>query len=183
MIVALAAAVVAAVAGLLRGGSLDRLADTRFRWTALLFAALAVQLAASLLLEVQGTAGLAIVLGTNAAVALFLLVNRGLPGMTLAALGLLMNVAVIAANGAMPVSRRAAEIAGVSTTELGDAAPKHEPMSDSTALAPLGDVIPVPGFRSIFSPGDVVLAAGIALLVYRRTTRRDAHQSPHVAAS
>lgn len=174
MIVALAAAIAAAIAGLLRGGSLDRLAETRFAWTPLLFAALAVQLAASLLFEVEGAAGLAIVLGTNAAVALFLLANRGLPGMTLAALGLLMNVAVIAANGAMPVSQRAAEIAGVSIAELDDAAPKHEAMNDSTALWPLADIIPIPGFRSIFSLGDVVLAAGIAVLVYRRTTRADA---------
>jgi hypothetical protein len=177
MIVALAAALAAAVLGLLRGGSLDRLAETRFRWTPLLFAALAVQVAASFVADVGGALGLTIVLGTNAAAAAFLLVNRNLPGMTLAALGLLMNVAVIAANGAMPVSRRAAEIAGVSTTELDDAAPKHEPMTDDTALTPLGDVIPVPGFRSIFSPGDVVLAAGIAVLVYRRTTSQDASRT------
>ncbi len=38
-------------------------------------------------------------------------------------------------------------------------------MSHGTALRALGDVIPLSWFRSVVSPGDIVMAVGIGVLV------------------
>jgi hypothetical protein len=111
--------------------------------------------------------GLAIFLVTDLMVAAWLLVNRRLPGMRLAALGLLLNVFVIAANQSMPVSAWAADVAGIRGSL--DVGFKHETMTRATVAPWLGDVIPVPHTAEIFSPGDVVIAAGIVAFVYRTT--------------
>jgi hypothetical protein len=103
---------------------------------------------------------------TNAAIVVFLVLNRHLPGMLLAGLGLAMNVVVIFTNGAMPVSLVAADIAGVETSLTEGIG--HEPMTSGTVLPWLGDVIPLPGLGVVISAGDVVLAAGLATLAYRR---------------
>jgi len=170
MIVALMVAVLATVVALLRGGSLDRLAATQLRWLPLLFGALLVQVALDFSDPswLDDAAGLGVLLATNAVVVGFLVLNRELPGMKLAALGLFLNVVVIGANGAMPVSESAAATVGLAD-ELSDPGVKHEVLDSDTRLGFLGDVIPVPGLGKIISVGDVVLAAGIGLLAYRRT--------------
>lgn len=170
MIVALLVAVLATMVALSRGGSLENLAATQVRWLPLLFGALAVQVA----FDVADPAwlgeggGLFVLLATNAAVVVFLTLNRHLPGMKVAAVGLLLNVIVIAANGAMPVSEPAAVTVGLAD-ELRDPGVKHEILGDQTALPFLGDVIPIPGLRKIISVGDIVLAVGIGLFAYRRS--------------
>jgi len=171
MLIALIAAVVAAAIGLLRGGSLESLAATPFRWLVLLWAGLLVQLGFDIWDPpwLDSTGGLMIVLLTNLLVAAFLAANSRLPGMILATIGMTLNVVVIALNGAMPVSLRAARVAEVDIEQLGI---KHEVLDPSTRLPWLADVIPVPGLAILISVGDVVLAAGIAWLVYSRTTGR-----------
>lgn len=168
MLFVLIAAVIAALAGRLRGGSFESLAATPFRWPLLLWTGLIVQITFDLWDPqwLGSTGGLVVILGTNALVAAFLVVNRRLPGMALAAGGMLLNVMVIALNGAMPVSLPAAERAGVRVREMGI---KHEVLDPDTLLPWLGDVIPLPGVGALISLGDVVLAMGIAWLVYRRT--------------
>ena len=160
-----------AVFALLRGGSLDALATTKFRWTWALLLSLAVQLGVDIWSPEWLTKGMsfAIVLATNALVVIFLLINLRLPGTSLAAIGLLLNIAVIGANGAMPVSPRAAEMAGRTLTD-DDFGLKHELLTDETRLPWLGDVIPLPKLKFLFSLGDIVLALGIARLVYERAT-------------
>ena len=164
------AVVLGAGAGLLAGGSLDSLAGTKFRWTPLLFASLAGQILFQLWTPpwLTPARSLGALLFLNALVAVFLVLNRRLPGTLLAAAGLAMNVAVIGANGAMPVSAAAAEAAGI------EAAPseggfKHEPLDEDTRLPLLADALPVPIFRTVFSLGDVYLALGILYLVFART--------------
>jgi len=125
-----------AVLGVVRGGSLESLAATSFRWSWLIFAGLFLQL------------------GTD-------LVNPpwlGRPGM----------LVVIGANGAMPVSPGAAEMAGLPPPRR-NAELKHEPVSEDTLLPWLGDQFPVPRAKSVLSLGDLVLYLGLARLVYVRT--------------
>lgn len=99
--------------------------------------------------------------------AIFMGLNRELPGMSVAALGMALNALVIMANGAMPVSRWAARVAGIG--ELGDMGVKHEVAGPSTVLPWLADVIPIPRLLQIISFGDVVLSVGLSVLVYRQT--------------
>ena len=166
----LAVAAVAGLYGLVRGGSLEGIAATKFRFLWLLFAGFLLQVGFSLWNpEWLTEAGeLAILAGSNLLVALFLALNRRLPGMLIAAAGLVLNVVVIASNGAMPVSLEAAEVAGTDI-EAADFGIKHEPLHDDTVFPWLGDVIPLPGLSTLISAGDVVLALGIGRLVYRRT--------------
>lgn len=173
MILVLALVIAAAILGLLRGGSLDQLATTKFRWVPLLFVALVVQLGFDLWDPdwLSDTGDIAVLVATQAVVALFLGLNWKLPGMALAAFGFALNVLVIGANGAMPISDEAAEAAGLK--DFDEFGIKHERLDDDTALPWLADVIPLPGTGKIISAGDIFLAAGIGWLVYRRTTAEE----------
>lgn len=168
MLLVLVAAIVAASVALVRGGSLSALAGTQFRWTWVLFASLLVQVAADIWAgDISRTLGVTLFVLSYVGVALFMLLNRSFAGMAFAAAGLALNALVIAVNGAMPVSRWAADVAGIGS--LGDMGVKHEVAGPDTVLSFLGDVIPIPSTLQIISVGDVVLGVGIALLVYRQT--------------
>jgi hypothetical protein len=159
-----------AVLGVVRGGSLESLAATSFRWSWLIFAGLFLQLGTDLVNPPWlGRPGmLAVVFLSNGLIALFLVANRRLPGMRIALGGLVLNLVVIGANGAMPVSPGAAEMAGLPPPRR-NAELKHEPVSEDTLLPWLGDQFPVPRAKSVLSLGDLVLYLGLARLVYVRT--------------
>ena len=82
--------------------------------------------------------------------------NVALRGAALVAVGGLLNLAVVIVNTGMPVDPAAVELAGarMPTDAL------HVQMVDSSVLAPLGDVIPVGIVRSVYSFGDILIAAG-----------------------
>lgn len=170
MLVVLIVAGLAVAIAVVRGGSLEALAATRFRWTSLLVTALIVQVVFDIWSPagVSESSALALLLTTNLGVVAFLVLNRSLPGMLAAGVGLALNVVVIAANGGMPVSQQAVRAAGVEA-EGGELGLKHEVIDDDTKLRPLADVIVVPLVNEVLSVGDLVLAAGIAHLVYART--------------
>lgn len=170
MLVALLVGVVAATIAVIRGGSLKSLAETRFHWVPLLYAALIVQIAFEFWSPswMHGTFAFALLMATTAGIAAFLFANRSLPGLAIAGAGLALNLLVIGVNGAMPVSAAAARDAGVKAN-LDDIGFKHEKMGPDTRLRFLGDVIPIPNSQQVFSVGDIVLAIGIGWLVYRRT--------------
>ena len=170
----LAVAAVAGLYGLIRGGSLDGVAATKFRFLWLLFAGFVLQIGFSLWNPVwlTETGEIAVLVTSNLLVAAFLTANVRLPGMLFAAAGLVLNMLVIASNGAMPVSLEAADVAGTDL-ETADFGIKHEPLGDDTVFPWLGDVIPLPGLSTLISAGDIVLALGLGRLVYRRTLAED----------
>ena len=164
------ALVLAAALGVALGGRPSALARVPLAGWGLLAAAACCQVGGSLLARAQDSSS-AYEVGSIAAVLLlvaFLVRNSALPGVPLVALGLLLNVVAVAANGAMPVSQWAAERTGVDLSHIAaglDA--RHKVADASTTLRPLTDVVPVPvpGFREVLSPGDVLVAAGLALLL------------------
>lgn len=167
MLTLLIAGAAAAFAGRVRGGSLESLAATQLAWLPLLWGALVLQIAPPLWLELSNTAALGVILAANLLLIGFLVLNRVLPGIPLMAAGLLLNVVVIGANRAMPVSGAAADLAGVTSTPT-QASFEHELMSPSTLLPWLGDIIPLPRLGEVLSLGDLLLVGGIVVLVYRR---------------
>jgi hypothetical protein len=181
------AALIAGVAALLRGGSLRTLAETQFGWLWLLFAGLAVQLTAQIWSPdwLGGAGGTAVILVSNLLVGAFLALNVRIPGVALILVGLALNVVVIAANGAMPVSAAAARNAGVEPPGRGVGDVEHELLTDDTVVPWLGDVLSFPGLPGVFSVGDVVLALGLGHLIYRRATwnRRPRRAAREPAAS
>ena len=161
--------VLAVLAGLvlarLRGGSLERLEALDLRQRRLVVLALLAQAAGAVAGGPLHATGLAVSVGLAAA---FLAANRGVRGTGLVALGLAANALVVGLNGAMPVSTAAAARVGLSTLDVEDGLdPRHELLDDRTRLPLLADVVPVPlPLRpEVVSPGDVLVAAGLAQLV------------------
>jgi hypothetical protein len=140
----------------------------RFRSSWLVVAALVVQLVGAL---VSSGSGYAVALMASALLAgTFVVRNIGIPGLALVGAGLTANALVVLLNGAMPVSLRAAESAGLDELALNLAAdPRHELLTDATVLPWLGDVVPVPlPLRpDVVSVGDLLVAIGVALLLIR----------------
>jgi Family of unknown function (DUF5317) len=171
-------AAIAVLAGLLRGGSFDRLASTRFRFLWLLWIGFALQIGAQIWSPDWLTESweLAVLLVSNALVAAFLISNFRLPGIALAGTGLVLNVLVIGLNGAMPVAVEASESAGIRRS-LEQAGLKHELLDSETVLPWLGDVLPIPILHEVLSIGDIFLALGIAYLIYARMTQSPGRHS------
>ena len=167
--------------GLLAGGRPSNIGRRRLRWWAPLVVGVVLQAAAELF-DVDGDAGLGMVLASYACLVLFGLANLRLVGMSVVLAGLAANAAVIVANSGMPVRADAITAAGVATPEevagLDFGAKRHlERPGDRFVL--LGDVIPVRPTREVLSFGDLVLAAGVADVLFRllrpvRARRRSA---------
>lgn len=103
--------------------------------------------------------------------------NRREPGIPLLGLGLLLNLAVIASNGGMPVFELALQSAKASTQALAIPAGDfvHVVGSAATRLPWLADTIPVAGpdwLRFVASPGDLLLFAGLVAFVGAVGVRR-----------
>jgi hypothetical protein len=169
----------ALVVGRASGGSLVRLAAIPMRRRRLVVAAVAVQVLGVVLAVSlaggSGTAYAATLAASAAFVLAFVVLNRRLPGMVLVAAGLVLNAAVVAANGAMPVSLVAAARAGVDTRAIAlGSDPRHVLAGERTRWNPIGDVVPVPlpWQAEVVSPGDVLIAAGLAELISVGMRRR-----------
>ncbi len=180
--------VLALALGLARGGRIKALGHVELGGVRTLVTAGLLQAAAVLAPE---RAGAALYVASAALACLVVARNVELPGMPLVGLGLLLNLAVVVANAAMPVSLHAAQRAGVSTVDLrAGKQPGHEPADRRTRLALLADVVPVacPLHREVVSAGDVGVAAGLGLYVVvalgRRPRRRDRqrHRPPRRVA-
>jgi Family of unknown function (DUF5317) len=155
------------VLGLLLGGRLAGLGEVRFRWAGLAAFGFAVQI---LLFSEPVTArvgdlGPPLYVASTAIVFVAVLRNLASRGVPLIAAGAGANLAAIVANGGyMPASPSAA-------AELGRGAAENysnTAVMQSPALAPLTDVIPLPGwlpFTNIVSVGDILIAVGIVVVI------------------
>ncbi len=174
------------VAGLLAGGHPRNAAGRTLRW----WPVLAVGAAAQWVPEVLGfaeSAAFPAVVASYAALSAFALANLRLVGMPVVLLGLALNIAVIVPNGGMPVRSGAITAAGIADSPEEVAAlefgsKRHVEDADDRFTI-LGDVIPVAPLREVLSFGDLILAAGVADVVFRllrpiRPRRRKALPDP-----
>ena len=103
-------------------------------------------------------------LSTYALTAAFALLNRRVPGVGLAAIGGVLNLAAITSNGGvMPASASALRIAGFTSPGSGFA---NSAAVEHAHLAWLGDVFALPAswpVHNVFSVGDVLLVTGILI--------------------
>ncbi len=154
--------------GLLLGGSFRSWERMRLHWWGL--APIGVALQAIPVPASWGspeTIGWAMLVASYVVLLAFIAVNRRIPGATLMAAGLLLNLAVVLPNQGMPVSAHAVEVAsGGGSVRLPQDSAKHHVATADDVLRFLGDVIPIPPpFRVVLSIGDVLLYAGIAWFV------------------
>ena len=175
------AALVGAALGGRRGDRLGRVGGVRLRGSALIWLAVILQIwlgtTGSMAWPLGGRS--AVLVGTYLMVGAWLVLNAvGNTGLRLAfavlGTGWALNAAAIVPNHGMPVSRSAMAASGMAPDlalgqgQLG----KHVEATPSTALAWLGDVIPVPVLDSVISIGDVVMSVGIALAFLGPPRRR-----------
>jgi hypothetical protein len=170
-----AGAVLGLLAGLVSGGKLRPLIDLRLRWPLVVIAALLVRelglrglLGPSVLAPLLFTASLG-------ALVLWTLWHRAtLRGAWLLALGITMNLAVVLANGGrMPVAVGAARSASSPLARHGVWG-QYTAADPDTRLAWLGDWITMPSplgrlLPEVYSPGDLVAAAGLAVVLFLAT--------------
>lgn len=156
---------------LLTGGSLSRILDTKLRASWSLFLALALQLA----LDLSGAgpsndAAYVALVASYGLLLFFCGANLRLRGMSVVAIGIALNAAVIAVNEGMPVR----------TSGMFEATAKHHAERPSDRLIPLADIIVVDEINQALSFGDLIMLVGlIDVLVHRsravegRARRRD----------
>jgi hypothetical protein len=121
-------------------------------------------------LDLSDTAGLALVLVSYVGLAAFAFANIRLVGMPVVLVGLLCNLVVITANGGMPVEADAIVASHAATADELDTldfGAKRHLAGDDDILTFLGDIIPVRVSREVLSFGDLILALGIADVIFR----------------
>lgn len=174
---ALVTLVGAGVVALAAGGRLHAFTEIDVRGLWYVAGAVAAQLIGGWLSSSAGDSGFYIAgLAVSAACGLvFCLRNLHLAGVPLITLGLALNALVVGLNSAMPVSIFAASRANVSLESVAAGNdPRHTIAGYGSTWRTLGDVIPVPlpVVPEVVSPGDVLIAAGLAELVVIAMTRR-----------
>lgn len=175
----LLALIVSILVSLVRGGRFRWLAQVSFRlgWLAILAFALQWSIIYAPLPRTEGLLGPRTLqlMATYVLVAVVVIVNRRVPGLPLIGIGLGLNLLVMLANGGfMPVTMEAVERAGLTHLALG-AEPGARLMAtkdiilpiEATRLWVLSDIFVIPAalpFSTVFSPGDIFLAAGVFVL-------------------
>jgi hypothetical protein len=165
--------VIGLAAGWLTRGRLDGLADVRFRLAPLALLALAVQvvLFSPLGGGLSDDQARVVYVVSTALVGLIVLANLRLTGVPLIALGAALNLAAILANGgAMPASPAALASLGIGVGEHTNSVILEQP-----ALAPLTDLFALPAWlplSNVFSIGDVLIGAGVAIVIAAAMRRR-----------
>jgi uncharacterized protein DUF5317 len=153
--------------GVATGGKLSHLADLKLRWPWLVLAVLVIR-EAVLLRPLNQIEGIQYVYAAALAglVAWTAWHIKRVPGVGVVCAGAIMNLIVILANGArMPVT---SELAGV-LVRRGHVG-QYVLMGQGTNLNWLGDWIVFPWpVRGAYSPGDLVIAVGIGVVVLLAT--------------
>jgi hypothetical protein len=161
----------AVVAGLLIGllirGRLSGLARLEFDWAPLIALGMAIQLAlfSDPVASSVGSAGPPIYVGSTLLVLAAVCRNWSITGLPVVAIGAASNLAAIVANGGyMPASAAALAAQGRDAPSVySNSSYVAEPV-----LAPLTDIFAMPTwipFSNVFSIGDILIAAGIAMAI------------------
>jgi hypothetical protein len=179
------ALVIGFVAGLLLGGRPAGLADLQFRWPWLIIGGLFIQvvLFSDQVAGAVGDLGPPIYVGSTGLVFLGVLRNIDITGMKIVALGAASNLAAIIANGGyMPAGRGALEALGKSDPTIYS----NSAYLEHPALEPLTDILALPAwlpFSNIFSVGDVLIAAGVMVIIVAAMRRGRAPRAAAVEGS
>lgn len=173
------------ILGLLARGNLDGLFGLGFRWGPLAIAGLLVQLVLFTAFgdSLAGELAPAIYIASTLAVLIAVLRNWPLTGMPIVAAGSLSNLVAITANGGfMPADADALRVAGFAgpgdhTNSVVLADPAFRPLTDIFAL-PAG--VPL---ANVFSVGDVLIGAGILVVIVAAMRVRTEPAAPAATTS
>ena len=153
--------------GMVGGGRIASIGDIRLRWAPLILVGFGAQvlLFSDAVASRVGDLGPVLYVASTLVVVVAVVRNVAIPGLPLVVVGATCNLCAIIANGGfMPASASA-------MAALGKAAPtiySNSAVVAHPALAPLTDVFALPTWlpwHNVFSIGDVILAAGVAMAV------------------
>ena len=175
----LVAAAIGILGGLWHGGALVHFARLPFRWPLLFLIGLILRTIAFSRFVPPGAATIVLYSLAIGFLCAGMLANRRIVGIELVLLGLVLNAAVILANGgAMPITAAALRSVGgfEFARQLRETGPigHVELAGPGTLLLPLGDIIPLsptPGVGIVASVGDFAIAAGTMVIFYFGTLR------------
>lgn len=166
--------------GLAAGGKLSHLSGASLRGETALLISLVVQMAAPALPSITPLLSSAVlpawVIGAVLVCAISL-ANIHSVGMPAILVGAVFNLLTVAANRGMPVSLALARIAGLPEPKdpLFLADTLHVPMTGTTSLPILGDILPVTGpesLQAMVSLGDMLMVVGVAAFLVAAMTKR-----------
>ena len=172
------ALVVGVLLGIATGGRPSNLGRRHLRLAWLLAVCALLQVVAEVF-DVSQNVGLVMVLVSYAGLSLFALANLGLVGMPVVLVGLLANLLVISLNAGMPVRESSILAAHASTRQEVhsiDFGAKRHLETSADHLVVLGDILPVRPSREVLSFGDLVLAFGVADVLFRLLRPLEAHR-------
>lgn len=160
--------VVGLAIGLARGGSVKNLLAARLRWPGLIIFAVALQLSGGFVPRSQSIIAFGLVVASYVVVFAFAALNWNLPGMAFIAIGAAMNYTVILLNRGMPISAAAAArvgFGGAKAQQLVLRGKHFINFAGHARLSALGDVIPLWRQPTVASAGDLIIWAGLILVV------------------
>lgn len=169
------ALLVAIPIGLVLGGRLERIGETRVRWAPLALLGLAVQIVlfADPVARSVGSLGPPVYVASTALVLGVVLANLRLPGVPLIALGAAANLAAILANaGYMPADSAALAAIGEGVGE----GYSNSIVVANPALRPLTDIFATPAWlplSNVFSIGDVLISIGLGWAIVAAMRREE----------
>lgn len=153
------------VLGLLRGGRPSAVLRAPVRWWLLVPVGIGLQVAAE---QVVSSVQLGLLVTALSVLVAWAAGNAlRLPGAAIIGLGLALDLAVLVANGHVPVRWEALVETGqveAGQRELVRGGGLFRLEDDETLLAPLGDIVPVPVADEVVSFGDLILLAGVLTL-------------------
>ena len=172
----------AAIVGLVAGGTFRDFPTVRLRWWGLALAGAILQF-----IPLGGTGAMVLLLASFAALLAFAILNVRVPGFALILVGLALNALVIGVNHGMPVTRHAlvASNQGATLDDLiHNGGAKHYLADASTSLESLGDVIALGApIDQAVSIGDVCVQLGAAwFIVFAMPRRRPRIVEPEAAS-
>jgi uncharacterized protein DUF5317 len=166
--------------GLLLGGRPAGLATLRFRhgWVMLVGLVVQVVLFSPAVTEVIGDAGPPIYVVSTGAVIAAVLLNLRITGMAIVALGAISNLTAIVLNGGyMPADPGAMAALG----KLEPTVYSNSAVLPAPVVRPLTDIFALPTwmpFANVFSVGDVLIAAGVVVVIVAAMRRPVAELAP-----
>ena len=172
------ALVVGVLLGIATGGRPSNLGRRPLRLAWLLAICALLQVVAEVF-DVPQTVGLVMVLASYAGLSAFALSNIGLVGMPVVLVGLVANLFVIGINAGMPVRESSILAAHASTRQeihTIDFGAKRHLETDADRFVVLGDILPVRPSREVLSFGDLILAFGVADVIFRLLRPADARR-------
>lgn len=167
--IALAAIVLGLAIGVACGGSIRGLnaVSLRFEWPVLLL--FAVQALARGRVAGTRASSLGIVVWVLSCVVLlvFLAPDWLRIGVWVAGMGIALNVFVVLLNGGMPVVLASQTVANETAVSVARGAGFYQLAGPGTLMGVLGDVLSltIGGYHILVSPGDVLLALGVAVFI------------------